>query len=51
MFRLEGMGELPAEEKARVKKGVQQNITTFVILCAAIRIGISEFYFEFFVVF
>lgn len=39
MFRMEGMGEASAEEKARVRKDVQKNITTFAMLCLAIRFG------------
>lgn len=39
MFRMDGMGEATAEEKARIRKGVQKNITSFAMLCLAIRLG------------
>lgn len=41
MFRLSG--GLPqidaAEEKRRVREGVKTNVFSFIVLCAAIRIG------------
>lgn len=40
MFRLSGLPQIDAaEEKRRVRENVKSNIFSFVLLCAAIRIG------------
>lgn len=40
MFRLSGLPQIDAaEEKRRVREGVKTNLFSFVLLCAAIRIG------------
>lgn len=40
MFRLSGLPQIDAaEEKRRVREGVKTNVFSFVVLCAAIRIG------------
>lgn len=40
MFRLSGLPQIDAaEEKRRVREGVKTNVFSFIVLCAAIRIG------------
>lgn len=40
MFRLSGLPQIDAaEEKRRVRENVKSNVFSFVLLCAAIRLG------------
>lgn len=40
MFRLSGLPQIDAaEEKRRVRENVKTNVFSFVLLCAAIRLG------------
>lgn len=40
MFRLSGLPQIDAaEEKRRVRENVKSNVFSFILLCAAIRLG------------
>lgn len=42
MFRLDALPQVdPIEERRKVRAAVNQNVVSFVVVCAAIRIGLS----------